>query len=111
MHAHIRNTNEATKANATITCIEDKDGNIIMDQDKIRTRWFGYISDLYNDDSRGHLTHSVPDTGGIPITSGEIQHALKIMSMKKAHGPDAVLTEMLVSAGEYGWKTVMPYLC
>ena len=44
------------------------------------------------------------DTSGIPITSEEIQHALKRMHMKKAPGPDSVLTEMPVATGEYGLK-------
>ena len=72
-----------------------------MDQDKIRARWFNYISRLYKDDSRGPLPHIKLDTDGIPITSVEIQHALKRMHIKKP-GPDGVLTEMLVAAGEYG---------
>ena len=75
-----------------------------MDQDKIRTRWFEYISELYKDDSRRQLSHIKPDTAGIPITSGEIQYALKRMPMKKSPVPDSVLTEMLVAAGEYGLK-------
>ena len=66
-----------------------------------RTRWFEYISVLYTDDSRGQLLHIKPNTTGICITSQEIQHALKRMPMKKAPGPDGVLTEMLVAAGEY----------
>ena len=33
MHAQIRKNIGAHKGNATTTCIEDKDGNIIMDQD------------------------------------------------------------------------------
>ena len=38
-----------------------------MDQDKIRTRWFEYISVLYKDDSRGQLSHIKPDTADIII--------------------------------------------
>ena len=102
MHAHIRKTIGARKGNATTTFIEDKDDSIIMDQDKIRTHWFEYISELYTDDSRGQLPHITPDTADITITSEEIQHALKRMPMKKAPGSDGVLTEMLVVAGEYG---------
>ena len=34
------------KGIAITTCIEDKDGNIVLDQDKIRTRWFEDISEL-----------------------------------------------------------------
>ena len=52
MHAQIIKTIGAHKGNATTTFIEDKDGNIIMDQNKIRTRWLKYISELYKDDSR-----------------------------------------------------------
>ena len=52
MHAQIRKTTGAHKGNATTTCIENKDGSFIMDQDKIRTHWFEYISELYKDDSR-----------------------------------------------------------
>ena len=74
----------------TTTCIEDKDGNMIMDQDKIKIRWFEYINELYKDDSRGKLQHIKPDT------------ALKRMPKKKDPGPDGVLTEMLVTAVEYG---------
>ena len=39
---------------------------VIMDQDKIRTRWFK-ISELYKDDSKGQLPHIKPDTAGIHI--------------------------------------------
>ena len=39
MHALIKNNIGAHKGNATTTCIEDNDGNIIMDQDMIRTCW------------------------------------------------------------------------
>ena len=77
MHTQIRKTIGAHKGNATTTCREEKDGNIIMDQDKIRTHWFEYIRELYKDDSRGQLPHIKPDTTGIPITSEEIEHALK----------------------------------
>ena len=67
---------------------------------------FEYISELYKDDSRGQSPHIKPDTAGIPITSEAIQHALKRMSMNKSPGPDGVLTEMLVAAGEYGLEEI-----
>ena len=107
MHAQIRKIIGAHKGNATTTCLEDKDGNIIMDQDNIRTRWFEDISELYKDDSRGQLSHNKPDTTGIPITSEEIQRALKRMPMKEAPGFDGVLTEMLVATGMYGLEELI----
>ena len=38
------------------------------------------------------ISHIKSDTAGIPISSEEIQHALKIIHMKKAPGPGYVLT-------------------
>ena len=46
----------STQRNATTTCIEDKDCNIIMDKDNIRTHWFEYISEIYKDvDDNYHI--------------------------------------------------------
>ena len=64
------------------------------------------MCELYKDDSTVQLPNIKPDAEGIPITSEEIQHALKMMSMEKALGPDGGLTEMLVSAGEYGLEVL-----
>ena len=50
----------------------------------IRTRWVEYINELCKDDSRGQLPHLKPDTAGIPITSEEIQHALKRMPSEES---------------------------
>ena len=65
MPAHIKRTIGAHKGNSTTTCIEDNDGNIITGQDKIRTHWFEYVSELYRDDSRDQLPHIKPDTAGM----------------------------------------------
>ena len=54
-----------------------------MDQDRIITHWFEYISELYKD-NRGQLPY--------------IKHALK----RKPPGPNGVLTKILVAVGEYG---------
>jgi len=102
MHSQIRKTVGSQRGAGATTCIEDKSGNIIMDQDKILERWYEYISELYNDNSRGELPHIVIDTEGTPITQEEVEFALKRMPMKKSPGPDGVITEMLVAAGEDG---------
>ena len=106
MHAQIRKTIGSHKGNATTTCIEDKYDNVIVDQDNIRTRYVEYISQLYQDDSRGQLLHNKHDTADIPITSEEVQHALRRMPMKKAPGPDGVLTEMLLPLESVGWRSI-----
>ena len=46
---------------------------------------------------------SVITTGSIsPITYQEVEYALKGMPMRKSPGPDDIVTEMLVAAGDMG---------
>ena len=83
--------------------IEDRDGNIIMEQEKILERWHEYISTLY-DDARGGIPLISNDTKLSPITRTEMEYALilKGMPMRKAPGPNDITTEMLVAAGGSG---------
>ena len=44
----------------------------------------------------------IPVDSIAPITNQEVEYALKGMPMKKSPGPDDIVTEMLVAAGETG---------
>ena len=83
------------------TCIEDKYGNLIMEQDKILAKWHEYISELY-DDNRGEILQVHNESELTPVTRREVDCALKGMLMNKAPGPDNIFTEMLVTSGEAG---------
>ena len=43
MHSQIRLVTGRKRGSNPTTCIEDKEGNIIMDKEKILTRWYEYI--------------------------------------------------------------------
>ena len=78
MHSRIKLVTGRKRGNNTTTCIEDKNGDIIMEKDKILSRWSEYIGELYNDDNRG----SMPDIAAeveSPITRREVEHALRGM--------------------------------
>ena len=82
-HAQIcKVTGRGNNAGIT-TFIEDRDGNIIMEHEKILERWHEYISTIYDDARRGILLIS-NDTKLSPITRTEIEYALKGMPMRKA---------------------------
>ena len=49
VHAQIRQATGRQQSACLTTCIEDKDGNIIMEQDKIVPLWHEYISEFYYD--------------------------------------------------------------
>ena len=100
MHCQIKEVTGKKHGNGTTTCVEAKYGTIIMEKDKILDRWSEYIGKLYDDD-RGEMP--VITTGSIsPITYQEVEYALKGMPMRKSPGPDDIVTEMLVAAGDMG---------
>jgi uncharacterized membrane-anchored protein YhcB (DUF1043 family) len=100
MHSHIRLVTAKKRGTGTTTCIEGKNGDVIMEKDRILSRWYEYISDLY-DDNRCEIPVIRPESES-PIMKREVEHALKGMPMKKAPGPDEITTEMLVAAGDRG---------
>ena len=71
-----------------------------MEKHKILDRWSEYIGELYDYD-RGEMP--VITTGSIsPITYQEVEYAVKGVPMRKSPGPDDIVTEMHVAAGDMG---------
>ena len=82
------------------TRIEDKEGIIIMEKEKILSRWYEYIGELYNDD-RGDMSEIGVEVESL-ITRREFEHALRGRPMKMSPVTDDIKTEMRVSAGDIG---------
>ena len=101
MHLQIKLVTVRKRGNNTTTCIEDKNGDIIMEKDEILSRGSEYIGELYNDDNRGDMPDIAAEVES-PITQREVEHALRGMPEKISPGPDGITTEMLVAAGEVG---------
>ena len=100
VYSQIRLVTCRKRGNNSTTCIEDKEGNIIMEKENILSRWYEYIGGLYNDD-RGDIPDIVAEVES-PFTQRQVEHALRGMPMKKSFGPDDITTEMLVAAGDVG---------
>ena len=49
MHTQIRHLTGMMQNARMSTCIEDRDGNIVMEQENILDGWNKYISELYDD--------------------------------------------------------------
>ena len=60
MHSQIRLLTGRKRGSNFTTCTEDKEGNIIMVKEKILSRWYEYIGELYNDD-RGDMAEIVAE--------------------------------------------------
>ena len=101
MHSQIKLVTGKKRGNNTTTCIEDKNGDIIIEKDDILSCWSEYIGELYNDDNRGDMPDIAAQVESA-ITRREVEHALRGMSEKKSPGTDGITTETLVAAGEVG---------
>ena len=101
VHAQIRQPTGRKQSVCVTICIEDKHGNIIMEQDKILARWHGYINEFY-DNNRGEIPQVHTESELMPVTRREVKFALKGIPLNKAPGPDNIFTEMLVASGEDG---------
>ena len=82
-------------------CIRSKDGEVIMEKDKILERWTEYIDDLFTDD-RGEKPEIRKTMEGPEILSSEVRAALQKMKRNKAAGPDEVVIEMIVALEDFG---------
>ena len=76
MHSQIKLVTGRKRGNNTTTCIEDKNRDIIMENDEILSRWSEYIAELYNDDNRGDMPDIAAEVKA-PITLREVEHALR----------------------------------
>ena len=96
MHAQIRQATGRKQSACVTTCIEDKDDNIIMEQDKILARWHEYISELY-DNNKGDIPQVHTESELTPVTRIEVEFALKGMALNKAPRPGNIFTKMHVA--------------
>ena len=83
MHSQIQSVTGRKRSNNTTTCIEGKNGDIIMEKDEILSRWSEYIGELYNDYNRGDMPDIAAEVE-LSITRKEVEHALRGMPEKKS---------------------------
>ena len=93
MHNKVKELTFKNPKKKASSCIKDKDGNILFDQEKIADRWVEYITELYEDDREQMPKFQV--TSGESIMKDEIQKAIKSMKDWKAAGADELPAEAL----------------
>ena len=78
MHSQIKLVTGRKRGNNTTTCIEDKNGDIIMETDVILSRWSEYMGELYSNDNRGNMSDIAAEVES-PITWRKVEHVLIII--------------------------------
>ena len=83
-HKRIQLVTGKNRANKQASVLKDKQGNILIDNNDILSRWREYIGELYEDESR--TCESIKFEGtltGEKIMSDEIRYAIKGMKQNK----------------------------
>ncbi|GFO03062.1 hypothetical protein PoB_002956700 [Plakobranchus ocellatus] len=86
-----RNIDEITgkKTCSSTGCLKSKNGDIIMEKEKILERWEEYISELFEDQRKDHNVMK-NNFAGPPIMKDEVQAAIRKMKTGKATGSDGI---------------------
>ena len=85
--------------------IQSKDGNIIMEKDKIRERRTEHVQDLYNSERDEGFAIECSEEGEA-VMAEEVRHAIKKMKIGKATGTDGVAVEMISAVEDMGVEHV-----
>jgi len=86
-----------TKVNSKI---RDENGNLLIDNEDIASRWKQYLEVLYQGEEITSLhNESNPNNEGAPILREEFNQVLKMMKTRKSPGVDNVSTELIQNAG------------
>ena len=99
--------------------IKDRNGNLLIDLDKIKDRWAEHFKELYNpinptdetvlDDLPSNYGQS-QESDSPEVTRDEVRWAISKLKSGKAPGIDMITAEEIVAAGEMG-ETVFFELC
>ena len=93
------------------TVVNDRDGNPISEENRIKDRWQEYFKELLNPNSQGNRQNQFqpryPEEEEPNILRSEVQQILKTSPRNKAAGIDGITTEAILACGESGvtWLT------
>ncbi|GFS23132.1 LINE-1 retrotransposable element ORF2 protein [Elysia marginata] len=82
-------------------CISYKNGDIIIDKERILERWAEYIEELFND-TRKEYDVMKRNFAGPPILKDEVRAAIRKMKSGKATGADKISVELIEALEDYG---------
>ena len=100
------------------SAIKDKEGNILMEKEKVRNMWTEYCRELYEDKDKtnGELRELVQELKEISppqrndeeedILEAEVEKAIKRLKNNKSPGVDGITSEMLKAGGQRLMKEI-----
>ncbi|GFR88016.1 hypothetical protein ElyMa_004239800 [Elysia marginata] len=108
MYRNVEELMGKKKASST-GCLKAKNGEIIMEKDKILERWSEYIKELF-DNERKEIEVMKGNLTGPPILKDEVRTAIWKMKNGKATGPDNIAAEQIKALDEFGINKITELL-
>lgn len=91
--------------------IEDKNGNILWEQEKVLERWREYCTELYQEEPTALQDEALPrlvrNQQEPNIIRTEVEHAIKYLKSNKAPEPDNITAEVLRALGHDGADIIL----
>ena len=101
----------AIKELGSVAIVQDRDGNIVTEDEQIKKRWGENLDQLLNEENpRGILELcDEAESPEMEIERAEVEKTLKRMKAGKAWGPTDFTSDMLLVLGDKGinWLTVL----
>ena len=94
-----------SKPSTKLNVVKDKDGNVLTEEDEIKTRWKEYCEELYaskDDDDTQEDREQQEFEDDPDILLCEVENAMKVLRSGKAPGVDNIQAELLKESGEEG---------
>ena len=88
--------------------IKDENGNILIEEEKVKRRWKEYFSQLLNSENECEDLENIPPVEGqiANISENEVENAIKKGKANKAAGKSEVTIEMIKALGNLGKEWV-----
>ena len=94
--------------------IKDENGNILIEEEKVKRRWKEYFSQLLNTENECEELDNIPPVEGPieNINEDEVENAIKKGKLNKAVGKSEVSIEMIKALGKLGkeWVYMLPLM-
>ena len=93
-----------------IRVIKNEDGEVLMEEEKVKQRWKEYIDVLLNEENprEAWQTHAEANARVVEnVSDDEVRNALKRMKKGKAQEPDEMPVDAWICLGEIGKEFLM----
>ena len=106
MHEKLKETKNRRRICSAASCVEAKDGTIVIEKEEMLERWEEYIKELFEENRESVITIS-REKENLPFRKDEVEKVSNSMPKNKLTGPGDVAIELIQAMDDLGveWRT------